>query len=242
MCKKTVVEDKILFELSDRLNMVAKQAIKCDLLVDVGTDHAYLPIYLHKKGVIKHAIAADISKGSCKKAFDNIEKYMCQNYIETRCGDGLTVINAEEQPDCVVIAGMGGMLAINVLKGNERVVSGVKRLVLQPQRDIDRVRRYLHSINFKIIFEDIIYEEGKWYNVISAEQGTDVAYSERDYRFGKILIDNKSAVLKSYIEYEKNKLVRAVISIGERDSEDIIKRKNEILAEIKSYEEVLECL
>ena len=231
-----------MVELSDRLKMVASQVLPCDLMVDVGTDHAYVPIYLYKQNIIKQAIAADISRGSCDKAMKNIDYYRCEDYIDTRCGDGLAVVNDNENPDCVVIAGMGGMLTIDVLESNKRVVNGLKRLVVQPQRNIDRVRRYLHNIGYKIINENMLFEDGKYYNVITAEHGEDDNYSDMDYYFGKLLIEQKSNVLKSYITFEKNKLEIVALSLYDKDSEDIRKRKEEIKNTLMIYEEVLKCL
>lgn len=229
-------------ELSNRLKMVASCAKKYDFLVDVGTDHAYIPIYLLKNGIIKKAVACDISKGSVEKAKKNISLYGYAEQIETRCGDGLTVIQEDEFPDEIIIAGMGGMLIIDILKKSKHIADSAKRLILQPQRDIDKVRRYIHSVNLKITYENMIFEAGKFYNVIVCEKGLEDNYTDKEYLFGKILINEKNPFLKKHIEHELNKMNNVLININQKDAQHIIKRKNEILNKRILYEEVFKCL
>lgn len=228
-------------DLSARLNMVAAMVKPCDFLADIGTDHAYLPIYLYKKGVIKYAVAADISKGSCDKAKGNINLHGLNNYIDVRCGNGLEVIRENEQPDVIVIAGMGGMLAIDVLNSG-KCTGSAAQLVLQVQRDIDKVRRYIHSIGYKIEAEDILKEDGKIYTAISAVKGKDAVYTEGDYYFGKLLIESKNPILKEYIEFEHNKLNRVLSSLNGKNTEEINARRRELGRMIDIQEEVLKCL
>lgn len=214
----------------------------CDLLADIGTDHAYIPVYLIKKGIIKRAIAADISKGSIKKAEDNAKKYDCLDKIDLRCGDGLEVINKGEQPNCIVIAGMGGMLAIDVMNKNIDVVKGVDKLIVQPQRDIDRVRKFLHKTGLKIDNEKMLFEDGKFYNIIVCSKGDDVNYSETDYWFGKKLVDEKNEILKEYIIYEMNKMNRVLESLRDNRELHIVKRRNQIDKKYNEYKEILQWL
>lgn len=228
-------------DLSARLNMVAEMIRPCDLLADIGTDHAYLPIYLYKKGVINRAIAADISRGSCEKAQGNINLHGLNGHIEVRCGNGLEVLKDTEQPDAMVIAGMGGMLAIDVLKSG-KCTCNTSQLVLQVQRDIDKVRRYIHSIGYRIEAEDILKEDGKVYVSMSAVKGEDVPYTEGDYYFGRLLIKSKNPILKEYIHIEHNKLNRVLLSLKDKHSEEIDLRRKQLEKLVDIQEEVLKCL
>ncbi len=227
--------------LSKRLKMVADMVEPCDFLADIGTDHAYLPIYLYQQGIIKGAVAADISRGSCNKALRNIKAHRLDKYIEVRCGDGLGVLGENEIPDTIVIAGMGGMLAINVLKTHK---SGVmtKRLVLQVQRDIYALRKHLHATSYKIIDEKIIKEDNKVYTAMTAVKGQDVSYSEAEYHFGKILLSEKSPILKEYITFEYNKIKKVLESLSAKEGEEINIRKNQLKNMLDIQKEALECL
>lgn len=230
--------------ISDRLKMVVGCAKNCDLLVDVGTDHAYIPIFLVENKIAKRAIACDISKGSIEKADKNIRLHNYTDFIETRVGDGLKVIKQDEIPDQIIIAGMGGMLTIDILNNSKDVVRLADRLILQPQRDIDKVRRTVHKLGFKIIDEKMLFEDGKYYNVIVSEKGQDLPYSDEDYFFGKILLQNKDEILNRQVEFEYNKIKRVISEMQEKANDG----KNEQqflgrLAELKEkkvcYEKVL---
>ncbi len=223
--------------LSERLKVVADCVLKCDTMADIGTDHAYIPIYLVKNNIVKKAIAADISEGSCKKARLNVNSNHLYEKVDVRCGNGLEVIEKNEVIDCIVIAGMGGLMAINVLESNTYAVSKAKRLILQPQKDIGKVREYIDSIGFKIIDEKMLKENGKYYNVIVAEKGKE-SYSKIEFLFGKRLIEEKSPILKEYILFEQNKLVKILKNMEKNNKCDDSSYKRLFELE-KDYEEVL---
>lgn len=226
--------------LSKRLSAVARLVKNCDLVADIGTDHGYIPIYLATNSIIHRAIAADISKGSCDKARYNITSNRLDNIISVRCGNGIEVINKDEKVDCIIIAGMGGLLLIEVLKSNTRAVNQATQIVLQPQRDIEKVRRYIHSIGFKIENEKMLIDNNKYYNIISAVKGEEV-YTDLEYRFGKILITEKSNILKEYAHFELNKILNVISYMLNNGQEDSM-RYYEILKDKKLYEEVILCL
>ena len=85
---------------------------------------------------------------------------------------------------------------INILDRNK--ISSAEELVLQPQTDIDKVRKYLHTVGFKIDDEQMLYEDGIYYTVIRAVHGEEKYNREEDYLFGKINIEKKCHVPVSY--------------------------------------------
>lgn len=226
-------------QISERLKSVINKVEPCDLLADIGTDHAFVPITLIKRGTVKRVIACDISKGSIEKAEENVTYHNCTEFIDCRLGDGLTAILPSEFPECIVVSGMGGMLTIDVLNSNLKVVDSAKRLILQPQRDIDKVRRFIHSRGFMIIDENMMIEDEKYYNIIVCEHGNDVYYSYADYLLGKILIENKNDALKSYMNHEIQKMNKALSCL---DSSNHKKRKLEIEKKLKVFREVYKAL
>lgn len=226
-----------MIDISERLKVIAKQ-INYRRIVDIGTDHSYIPIYLCQLNKIDYALASDISKGSLQKAETNIKKYMLENKIKVVLSNGFDNIN--EIVDTAVIAGMGGNLIINILKNN--YISNLKQIVLQPQLDICDVRKYIHSIGFKIDNEQMIVEQNKYYNIISAIKGYEKYDKEQYYKFGKILIENKSNVLKENIV---NRIKKYDIIIKTLDTKNSIKadeRKEYLKKEINYLEEVLQWL
>lgn len=227
-------------ELSFRLNKIAEKVTKNSIIADIGTDHAYIPIFLYKNNKIKSAIACDISKGSLQKAKDNIFKHNLQENIQTRIGNGLEKITIQDNIDTIIIAGMGGMLMIDILKKGYNIVESAKELILQPQKDIDKVREYLHKNNLKIIDDEMLKDDGKYYTIIKAIKGKEqTPYKKEEYIFGRIEIEQKSNILKEYITKQMYKMEIVLKNI---EKTNVQSRILEIENEIKMYKEVLKCL
>ena len=228
-------------KLSKRMSTVAHMVNKCNAVADIGTDHGYVPIYLVKNDIAKKAFACDINKGPLEKAQININSYKCNESIETRLGSGLTVIKPFEV-DTAVIAGMGGMLIIDILKDSIETVQSLKQLILQPQLDVGEVRKYIHSIGFKIEDEEMLIDEGKYYTVINAVKGNEKYENEIEYFFGKCLINKKSDVLKKYAQFMADKIENIIKNLSHNNSESAVLKKSQLEYENKLYKEVLECL
>lgn len=227
-------------ELSYRLNKIAQKVTQNGIIADIGTDHAYIPIFLYKNNKIKSGIACDISRGSLQKAKDNIKKYNLQDKIQTRLGNGLEKISLQDNVDTVIIAGMGGMLMIDILEKGKYILENVKELILQPQKDIDKLREYLHKNNFKIIDDEMLKDDGKYYTIIKSIKGKeDILYKKEEYVFGKFEINNKCQILKEYIEDQLYKMEIVLKNIKETN---IQSRILEIEDDIKTYKEVLKWL
>lgn len=227
-------------ELSYRLNKIAQKVTQNGIIADIGTDHAYIPIFLYKNNKIKSGIACDISKGSLQKAKDNIKKYNLQGKIQTRLGNGLEKISLQDNVDTVIIAGMGGMLMIDILEKGKYILENVKELILQPQKDIDKVREYLHKNNFKVIDDEMLKDDGKYYTIIKSIKGKeDILYKKEEYVFGRFEINNKCQILKEYIEDQLYKMEIVLKNIKETNIQN---RILEIEDNIKTYKEVLKWL
>ena len=96
-----------LFRLGNRLALCASMVREGTKLADIGTDHAYLPIWLARKGRISSAIAADVKPLPLRSAEQNIRRYHVEEQITTRLSDGLRALSPDEAGD-IVLAGMGG--------------------------------------------------------------------------------------------------------------------------------------
>ena len=149
-------------ELSKRLQAVAGLVTAGSRLADIGTDHAYIPIYLTEKGLLSGAVAADVNRGPLKRAEENIREHGLEGRISTRLSDGFSALEPGEA-DSAVIAGMGGGLVIRILSEGRRVVSGLRECILQPQSEIEKVRAFLLEEGFFFLMEDMVEEDGKYY-------------------------------------------------------------------------------
>ena len=199
-------------KISPRLLAVASLIPKCRSVCDIGTDHAYLPIYLVEKGICERAVAADINIGPLKAAEKNIALCGKKGLIETRLSDGFESIEPCDA-DCIVIAGMGGELIAKILEGRKK---GMTRFVLQPQRSFEYLRRYLAENGFEIKKEEIAEEKDKMYCAFYAEytgQRYDIEVSSA--LCGKRELLATHPLFEKYIKYRLN-AVNAALSEIER--------------------------
>ncbi len=153
--------------LDERLNMLFCHVPPCKCVADIGTDHGYLPIALIDSGKCEKAIACDISAPSLKKAEKNSRLQGIP--LDCRVSDGLSELKKDEA-DCLVIAGMGGILISEILeRGKEKITDAT--LLLQPMTAIKELREYLCENGFLILKEDMVFQEEKLYHALIAKMG-----------------------------------------------------------------------
>lgn len=158
--------------LGPRLGQVAAFVPEGSRLGDIGTDHAYLPIFLWESGKIIKAVAVEVHEGPYRSACSAVTSRGLQDYIHIRFGDGLKPVQAGEV-DVLTIAGMGGNTMLEILTAKPEVVKQVNDLVLQPQGAEGKVRLSLLSEGWLLKEEKYITEEGRIYIVMhySREKG-----------------------------------------------------------------------
>lgn len=189
-------------ELSRRLNAVASLVTEGASVADIGTDHGYIPIYLLEHGISGHVIAMDINKGPLERAEYHIRESGFAERIETRLSDGFAALD-ENEAETVIMAGMGGGLVIRILEGYPLVTDSIREFILQPQSEIAKVRKYLYENDFTVVREDMVEEDGKYYPMMKAVHGMSEAYTETEFRYGKLLLKNRHPVLRVFLEKEK---------------------------------------
>ena len=193
--------------MTPRLLAVASFVAPESRVADIGTDHAYIPIWLLEHGVSKSALAMDINKGPIDRANENILKFHLEDKIKTRLSNGLENLK-EGEADTIVIAGMGGILINEILKEAKEKHFGIKHFILQPMTAIEETRKFLEENGFCILNERLAKEDEKLYCVLLVSRGEMKIDREIDYYIGQKLIENKDPLLLDYLngklyEYEK---------------------------------------
>jgi len=215
-------------ELSKRLNWIIEKLNKVDIIMDVGTDHGYIPIYLVKNNIASKVIASDINKDPLKKAKINASLDGVLDKIDLRLGGGLSPLNNKEA-NAVIIAGMGGNLIRDILENDLDKVKNLEYLILQPAQNPEVLRKYLYNNNYEILEEDICLDENKYYEIfkVKYKKGDYITLEDIFYEISPEMLSKKSPVLKAYIEskIEKNKRVMEFII---DNTEHAIERKNEL--------------
>ena len=204
--------------ISKRLQQVAAFVPQGARLLDVGSDHAYLPIYLTQKSVLRYAIAGEVVEGPFQSAQKNVATHGLSQQIEIRLANGLSAFEAADQIDTLVIAGMGGRLIADILAADESKLSGLKRLILQPNNREDELRAWLADHGFSLIVEAILEEAGKFYEILVAEPGQ-ISLSQQELRFGPYLMAEFSSVFVAKWQKELDKLEYALAQIPTENRE-----------------------
>ncbi len=140
--------------LDNRLSSAASFVRRGARLADIGSDHAYLPIYLAQAGKISAALASDINAGPVESARENIELYGVGDKVEAICADGLSGAEAFA-PDDIAILGMGGELIETIIDRAPWVKNKGIRLILQPMTHAESLYTYLCENGFSIVDEGI---------------------------------------------------------------------------------------
>lgn len=158
-------------ELSSRLRAIAEQVPKGARLADIGTDHAYLPVWLLRNYFIPFAIASDFREGPLKRGMETAKQWgIPLEQIAFRCADGLTGI-LKGEVDTIVIAGMGGETIAHILDQTTWSHEPYMRFLLQPMSSIPELRRYLQKSAFYIEKESVVFEQGKYYTILVVKPG-----------------------------------------------------------------------
>lgn len=157
-------------ELTPRLRQIAAWVRQGAHLADVGTDHAYLPVWLTLQGRVASAIASDLRRGPLDRAQETGRRYGVGDRITFRLGNGLAAV-APEECDTIVIAGMGGENIAAILAAAPWTADGRHTLVLQPQSRPEVLRRFLMEHGYAITREALVEDRGHLYPVLEAGAG-----------------------------------------------------------------------
>lgn len=226
-------------QLSQRLSSVASMVTAGNCLADVGTDHGYVPIYLYERNIIPRAIAMDVNQGPLERAKLHIEESGMGEVIETRLSDGFSALKPGEV-DAALIAGMGGPLMIRILSTCPEVTASLKELILQPQSEIENVRRWLYEQGYEITKEHMVLEEGKYYPMFRAVKNPDAEkLSDLEYQFGRVEVLEERSVLKSYLVRELEGKREILEKLQAQDSDRARVRACELKERLESLEQML---
>lgn len=224
--------------LDERLASAAELVPEGSVLLDVGTDHGYLPTRLILDGKIKRAGASDVNPDPLSKAVRTAEKYGVSDRISFYLSDGLSDIPDPDSYTAVSICGMGGELIARIISDSGYIRSSRIPLILQPMSSVEDLSRYLADAGFRIADERIAYAAGKLYRVIlTAYDGEIRTLSPAEHILGRINIErgcageNFQKLLKKTAEKYKQ------ICIGKEIGGVDCAAESAILAELHSIAE-----
>ena len=179
-------------------------------------------------GKIDFAIAGEVVKGPYENAVREIKDHQLEGRVIPRLADGLAAIEPADKVDTITIAGMGGSLIASILEKDKNKLTGIKRLVLQPNVGESQLREWLMNNYYQIMNEKIIEEDNHIYEIIVAEPSVvPFRYSKYELDFGPFLLENKGPVFrKKWQEYLQREA--HVIDQMQKAQQPPVKKINEI--------------
>lgn len=220
---KKMNEDLPQIQLSSRLQAIADYVPVSQSVIDVGTDHGYIPVYLILSGNAAHVIASDINEEPLENAKRSAEKFGVSSQCEFLLCDGLTGVDAANI-DVIIIAGMGGETIASILSAAPWTQRKEVTLILQPMSKAELLRTYLYSACYEIVSERLVQENGIIYPVLKVQGGGTYQDSLDPCMpyLGKISWEDP--LLPAYFLTLSSKMQRAIAGLEKSKMQDSISR------------------
>ncbi len=181
--------------ISKRLSSIASLVKKDMVVADIGSDHAFLPIYLIQNKMVTKAYASDNKKGPLTQAKNNIDQAMLSDQINTYLADGLD--HLPQDVDVIIIAGMGVDTIINILNKHIDRLLSIKQIIVQPNNNVHVMRQWINDKQF-YIEDELLIKEYKYYQIIVINPQKKADYSNKEIYFGPILLLKKDDTFNKY--------------------------------------------
>lgn len=211
--------------ISRRIRLIASLLDKNDRVLDIGTDHALLPIYLCENDLVTLVDASDVSEHVLQGAKKNIEKYGFQDKINLYLSDGLNDIDVKKY-NTLVICGMGYFTIKDILNCD---LNNINKLIVQTNNHLSDFRKYIISIGFRINKEFYISDQGIDYIIFDLIKG------EQELSLEEINCGIYNSENTLYYKNQINKLSEILKSIPS----DNTKKRNELELLISTYNKYL---
>lgn len=228
-----------MIELKGRLAVIAGYVPKGSAIIDVGTDHAYLPIFLVQRGICPRAVGVDVHAGPFRSAIEQVKSQGLQERIRIYLGDGLQPVDPREG-NVVVVAGMGGTTIIDILQAGERVLAHVNRLILQPMVAGGALRLWLLQHGWAITDEQLVEDDGRIYEICVSERGAQPIPSEIMLELGPCIVAKKDPLLPKLVENRVEALESVLTQLDQARRPGLEVRQAEIRNKIRLLKGVVE--
>lgn len=226
--------------LTPRLQAIADKVPPGSVVADIGSDHAYIPLYLLTHRLVTHVIVSDNKHGPLRAARDTLELFNCAKAADLRLGDGLSVLRPEDEVNAVVLAGMGGETICSILERGQGILSPGTRLILQAMTDTGLVRSWLVKNGYSLVQEDIAQEGESYYEIVVAEKDGQIQdFDAGLLAVGPLLVAQRHPLLKPMLEQRLMRVRRAHANVNKSSSQAARERSRVLAERIKRLEEVL---
>ena len=204
--------------MNRRLNAIAAQVKNGTGLVDVGTDHGYLPVFLAENGYEGALYASDIREGPLASARRTGAEHSLSDRIHFLLCDGLSLC-PPDKIDTIVIAGMGGDMIVKILDEAEWCMDRRYRLILQPMTKAEVLRYWLVNNGFEITGESAVEDGGNLYQIIRAAFGGDTRLTDAELFVGKHSLAEDKELYRRLLGQTLMRFERALAGMSSREGD-----------------------
>lgn len=177
-----------------RLERVAAHMPAGARLADIGSDHAYLPVALLRRGAIAMAVAGEVALTPFRATERTVGENGLEQQISVRLANGLAAIEPEDGITAISLCGMGGETIRDILDSGKARLSGQERLILQPNGGEQPLRQWLMEHDYRILCEEVLRENRFYYEIIVAERAGPVTYTAEELYFGPLQLQARTPI------------------------------------------------
>lgn len=168
-------------------------------LVDVGTDHGYIPTALAQSGYAGNIIASDIKPGPLQAARRSATSAGVEDKIHFILCDGLDGCDPSAI-DTILIAGMGGDTICGILDRAEWCMTPDYTLILQPVTKAEVVRYWLAYNGYEFLDEVLVRDGGIIYQIIRSRIKENTPLSLAELYTGEFALARKNALFVEFLD------------------------------------------
>lgn len=223
--------------MNKRLFLISEYIDDGKGMVDVGTDHGYLPVYMAKQGYTGNIFASDINADPLNKAIKHASEAGLEDRINFSLSDGLSACPPDEI-DTIVIAGMGGDMIVKIMDEGYWCLDERYKLILQPMSKAEILRYWLVYNGFEIIDERIAEDNNTNYQIIVTRFGGLTKLNDAELYIGKYELSPDKELYLSQLKALNKRFEKAVKDMknGEQAPQSRLKLFEEILEQLKEMD------
>ena len=190
--------------MNTRIEKIAEMVKPGMVVADIGTDHAFLPILLIRKGISGKVYACDISEGPLKQARANLAREGLTDAVIPILSDGFD--NVPSDTEGAVLAGMGYYTAAAILEKAMVRLPDLKQIIVEVNRNVREMRQWISDHHFTIEDEECIRDRDFDYIAISFTAEEHAPYSGEEILLGPVLMHKDSETYRGYCRKQIKRL------------------------------------
>lgn len=198
-----------------RIQEIANMVEDSVTVADIGTDHAFLPVLLIQQNKAKKVYACDIAEGPLNSAKETIHQYHMEDQIIPILSNGFE--HVPNDTEVAVIAGMGFYTARDILEAAKERLPKLKQIIVEVNRDVDALRKWLSKNQYRILDEQFIHDKGHDYIAISWNTERGKKLTEEELLLGPVLMQKRDG---NWLEHVHRQILKIEKEASYKKAED----------------------